>query len=60
MIYVGVKLFRNGFNIVVLSQGFAIIGKRYFTIQQFDKLNPWLNSLKLQSDEQARWFFEDL
>jgi len=60
MIYVGVKLFRNGFKIVALSEGFATIGKRYFTIGQFDKLNPWLNSLKLHSDEQARWFFDEL
>jgi hypothetical protein len=59
MIYLGVKLFPESFKVTALSQGFALLGKRYFTVDKYDKIKPWIDSIKIYPRESTRWFFDD-
>ncbi len=59
MIYCGVQLFVESFQIVALSEAFAIIDQRNFPADQHDNAKPWLESLKTRPDEKVQWFFDE-
>ena len=59
MIYFGVQLLPQAFNIIALSEGFALLDQRLFTVEQFDNIEPWSNALKIDPHEPAKWFFDE-
>jgi hypothetical protein len=59
MIYLGVQLLPQAFNIIALSEGFALLDQRLFTVEQFDNIEPWSNALKIDPHEPAKWFFDE-
>ena len=59
MIYFGVQLLPQAFNIIALSEGFALLDQRFFTVEQYDNIEPWSNSLKIDPYEPAKWFFDE-
>ena len=59
MIYFGVQLLPQAFNIIALSEGFALLDQRCFTVEQYDNIEPWSNSLKIDPHEPAKWFFDE-
>ena len=59
MIYFGVQLLPQAFNIIALSEGFALLDQRLFTVEQYDNIEPWSNALKIDSHEPAKWFFDE-
>jgi len=60
MIYLGVKLFPNAFKITALSESFAPLGKQYFSPEQYDKFQLWVDSLKYQPHEPVQCFFDEI
>lgn len=59
MIYFGVQLLPQAFNIIALSEGFALLDQRLFTVEQYDHIESWSNSLKIDPHEPAKWFFDE-
>jgi hypothetical protein len=59
MIYFGVQLLPQAFKVVALSEGFAFINEHYFNIEEYDKIKPWIDSVKINPDESAKWFFDE-
>ena len=59
MIYFGVQLLPQAFNIIALSEGFALLDQRLFTVEQYDNIESWSNSLKIDYHEPAKWFFDE-
>jgi len=59
MIYFGVHLLPQAFKVVALSQGFALIDDKYFNVEEYDKIKPWIDSIKTDPDEPAKWFFDE-
>lgn len=59
MIYFGVQLLPQAFNIIALSEGFATLDQRLFTVEQYDNIEPWSNALKIDPHEPAKWFFDE-
>jgi len=59
MIYFGVQLLPQAFNVVALSEGFARLDQRFFTVEQYDNVEPWSNALKIDPHEPAKWFFDE-
>jgi hypothetical protein len=59
MIYFGVQLLPQAFNIVALSEGFARLDQRFFTVEQYDDIEPWSDALKIDPQEPAKWFFDE-
>jgi len=59
MIYFGVQLLPQAFNIIALSEGFALLDQHCFTVDQYENLQPWSNQLKIDPQEAARWFFDE-
>jgi hypothetical protein len=59
MIYFGVHLLPQAFNIIALSEGFALLDQRFFTVEQYDNIQSWSNSLKIDPHEPAKWFFDE-
>ena len=59
MIYFGVQLLPQAFNIIALSEGFALLDQRLFTVEQYDNIEPWSNALKIDPHEPAKWFFDE-
>ena len=59
MIYFGVQLLPQIFKIVALSEGFALLDQQCFYDQEYDKIEPWSNSLKIDPHESAKWFFDE-
>ncbi len=59
MIYFGVQLLPQAFNIIALSEGFARLDQRLFTVEQYDNIESWSNSLKIDPHEPAKWFFDE-
>ena len=59
MIYFGVHLLPQACKVVALSQGFALIGEKYFNVEEYDKFKPWIDSIKIDLDEPAQWFFDE-
>jgi len=51
MIYFGVQLLPQAFNIVAVSEGFAQLDQRFFTIEQYDNIKPWSDALKIDPQE---------
>lgn len=60
MIYFGVQLLPEAFKVVALSEGFALLDERCFTDKEYDKIKPWVDSVKIDSHESARWFFDEM
>jgi hypothetical protein len=60
MIYFGVQLLPQAFKIVALSEGFALLDQRCFIVEEYDNIKPWVDSLKNDPQESARWFFDEL
>lgn len=59
MIYFGVQLLPQAFNIIALSEGFALLDHRFFTVEQYDNIEPWSDTLKIDPQEPAKWFFDE-
>lgn len=59
MTYFGVQLLPQAFKIVALSQGFALIDECCFNVEEYDKIKPWINSVKINPYESAKWFFDE-
>jgi hypothetical protein len=59
MIYLGVQLLPQACNIIALSEGFALLDQRLFTVEQYDNIEPWSNALKIDPHEPAKWFFDE-
>lgn len=59
MIYFGVQILHQTFQIVALSQGFALIDQRCFSVEDYDQIEPWSDSLKIDPHESAQWFFDE-
>ncbi len=59
MIYFGVHLLPQAFKVVALSQGFALIDEKYFSVEQYDNIKPWIESVKINPYESAKWFFDE-
>jgi hypothetical protein len=59
MIYFGVQLLPQAFNIVAVSEGFAQLDQRLFTVEQYDDIEPWSQALKIEPQEPAKWFFDE-
>jgi hypothetical protein len=59
MIYFGVQLLPQAFNIVAVSEGFARLDQRFFTVEQYDNIEPWSDALKIDPQEPAKWFFDE-
>ncbi len=59
MIYFGVQLLPQAFNIVAVSEGFAQLDQRLFTVEQYDNIKPWCDALKIDPQEPAKWFFDE-
>ena len=59
MIYLGVQLLPQAFNIIALSEGFALLDQRLFTVEQYENIEPWGNALKIDPHEPAKWFFDE-
>jgi hypothetical protein len=59
MIYFGVQLLPQAFNIIALSEGFALLDQRLFTVEQYDNIEPWSDTLKIDPHEPAKWFFDE-
>jgi hypothetical protein len=59
MIYFGVQLLPQAFNIIVLSEGFALLDQRCFTVDEYDQIQPWSEALKIDPEEPALWFFDE-
>ena len=59
MIYFGVQLLPQAFNIIALSEGFALLDQRCFNVDEYDIIEPWSNSLKIDPQEPAKWFFDE-
>jgi hypothetical protein len=59
MIYFGVQLLPQACNIVALSEGFARLDQRFFTVEQYDNIEPWSDALKIDPQEPAKWFFDE-
>ena len=55
--YASTALF--GIKVVALSQGFALIDEKYFSVEEYDKIKPWIDSVKINPDESAKWFFDE-
>ena len=59
MIYLGVQLLPQAFNIIALSEGFALLDQRCFTVEKYDDVEPWSDTLKIYPHEPAKWFFDE-
>jgi hypothetical protein len=59
MIYVGVQLFPDSFRVAALSKGFALLDHHYFSVDEYDKIKPWIDSLKIYPRESTKWFFDE-
>lgn len=59
MIYFGVQVLPQAFNIVAVSDGFARLDQRLFTVEQYDNIQPWSHALKIDPKEPAKWFFDE-
>lgn len=60
MIYFGVQLFRRGFHIACLSSGFIPVAVKHLPFDSWHKLDPWINSLYSDPDEESSWFFDEI
>jgi hypothetical protein len=60
MIYCGVQLFSDSCHVVAVSDAFAVIDQRHFSLKQQDQPIPWLESLKVNPREAVHWFFDEL
>jgi len=59
MIYCGVQLFADSCQIVAVSDAFAVIDRRHFSLKHEDRPMPWLESLKENPREAVHWFFDE-
>ena len=59
MLYFGVDLYYESFKIVALSEGFALLGERYFEFKKHDEFQKWTDSLKREPAEICCWFFDE-
>lgn len=59
MIYFGVQLLPQAFNIIALSEGFALLDQQCFTVDEYDNIEPWSDALKIDPQEPAKWFFDE-
>lgn len=59
MIYFGVQLLPQAFNIIALSEGFALLDQRFFNVEKYDDVEPWSDALKIDRHEPAKWFFDE-
>jgi hypothetical protein len=60
MIYLGVNILENQFNIVALDDAFCFIEKNSFEFKQTDKIKPWVTLLKTNCHELTKWYFDEL
>jgi predicted RNA-binding protein len=60
MIYLGVNIFDDQFNIVALDDDFNFLAKRSFKFNHVHRIYTWVTILKTDYHELTKWFFDEL
>lgn len=59
MIYFGVDLYPKSFNIVCLTDCYALIDRKYFEFDKLNKFRQWIQECKSEPHEICQWFFDE-